>query len=81
MKNNKTRNSADFNQESKGDESRIPSILPEDSVLGFSDELVFSEFVEALATLALMTMQTARYVHSEQLLSINNYYHFRFDSI
>ena len=48
-------------EESKGDEF-IPTPPPEDALLSFSDELVFSEFVEALARLALMTMQTARYV-------------------
>ena len=52
--------------ESKGEEedkeTHAPPVSLGNALLGFEDELVFSEFVEALAKLALLTMQTAKYV-------------------
>ena len=50
-------------EEGKGDEVRNINVPPDslhDGYLGISDEIVFTEFVEALAQIALLTMKSSR---------------------
>ena len=50
-------------EEGKGDEVlniNVPPDSLQDEYLGISDEIVFTEFVEALAQIALLTMKSSR---------------------